>query len=262
MAEYRVPAVHSAHRLLEYLAGDQGHGASQTELARACDLSKSTAFALLATLEDLGWVRRDQARRYRLGPTLIGLGGAAARGVNVMGLAAEALAGLPDRLGLSFAVAYLTSDGDAQVAERLYPSVDEHVGVAIGARYGDRAGALGKAVLALHDDDEVRIELDRVPLHAHTERSITDPELLLADVRAARDRGWSASEGELNDNHAVVGFAPSADPRQQVFLLALGFPSQLPPAAVQEVGDELARLARDITRRAGLDVSAPDATAV
>jgi IclR family acetate operon transcriptional repressor len=251
-SNYTVPAVVSASQVLSHLAEDAPDGATQSELARAVGLSKSTAHNLLHTLELLGWVERDEARVYHLGSRLIGLGAAATRRVSVIGLAVRRLAGLPGEFGLSFAVAQLTADRQAQVVERLYPTTDEHVGITIGSRYGDHAGALGKAILALLPRGEAARVIRRSGLQSYTPRTIVDQAALLADVDAVRGRGWAASEGELNDNHAVVGFSPSSDRGQQIFLLALGFPSQLPHELTVRLGERMAAMARDLNQQAGL----------
>jgi IclR family acetate operon transcriptional repressor len=262
VSNYTVPAVVSASQVLSYLAEEAAGGATQSEVARAVGLSKSTAHNLLRTLEAVGWVHRDEARVYHLGSRLIGLGAAATRRVSVIGLAVRRMAALPVEHGLSFAVAQLTPDGDAQVVERLYPTTDEHVGVAVGSRYGDHAGALGKAMLALLPREEAARAIARDGLTSYTPRTIVDPAALLADVDEVRARGWAASEGELNDNHAVVGFAASSDPRQQVFLLALGFPSQLPHELTVRLGEELAAIAVELNRQAGLLPPTSSATTV
>ena len=252
MTQYQVPAVMAASRVLEHLANDAPDGQTQTELARAVGLSKSSAHNILATLEDLGWVQRDQARLYHLGSRLIGLGAAATRRISIVGLAARRVSGLASEYGLSFAVAQMTPANEAQVVERTYPTTDEHVGIAIGSRYSDHAGALGKAMLALRPPEEAERQIGAATLTAYTPRTITDTGRLCDDIAESRRRGWAASLGELNDNYAVVGFAPSRDPAQQIFLLGLGFPSQLPLDRMTHVGEHLARLAEELNREAGL----------
>ncbi|MBS1881564.1 MAG: helix-turn-helix domain-containing protein [Actinobacteria bacterium] len=252
MSEYRVPALLAASRLLNYLADKAPDGATQSELAGGVELSKSSAHNMLATLEDIGWVHRDAARLFRLGPGLIHLGSAATKGGSVVALARDRIGGLAAEYGISFAIARRTVEGDAQVVDRHYPSTDEHVGVRIGARYDGKAGALGKALLALMSEAEAEAVLADQKLVAHTPRTITDSARLLAEADEARQRGWAASEGELNDNYAVVGFAPSKDPTQQIFLLGLGFPSQLDAAQVKRLGKRLAALAVELNHEAGL----------
>lgn len=252
MTRYLVPAVVSANGILQYLATDAPEGATHSEIAQALGLSKSSAHNLLGTLEEIGWVQRNEARAYLLGSRLIGLGAAATRRISVVGLAVRRLATFAHEYGLSFAVAQLTPEGDAQVVERIYPSSDEHVGIAIGSRYGDFAGALGKAILALESPETARELVEGTELRAFTTRTITDPEALLAEAAEIRGRGWAASEGELNDNRAVVGYSRSSDPAQQVFLLGLGFPSQLPHERVVALGERLAALARELNEEVGL----------
>src|SRR6187399_567882 len=71
-----VPAVARAVRALELLAGSDGR--SLADLSRALSVGPSSLLAILTTLRRAGLVTRDERGRYRLGPGLAALGGAAA----------------------------------------------------------------------------------------------------------------------------------------------------------------------------------------
>jgi IclR family acetate operon transcriptional repressor len=246
-----VPAVSSAIRILAELAEADGNGASHGDLVRETGISKSTMHNLLATLESEGYVRRNpRTRRFHLGGTLIPLGAAAARQVRSLTIAMERLPGLALEHDLSVAVGQVTPDGDAQIIERAYPPQPVHVGIRIGSRYGYFDGAIGKCLLAALDPvkAEELVRNRRIP--AHTERTLTDPARLLADVARVRERGWAASIGEYNRNIAVSASIGGTNGIEGV-LLALGFPDDVPSERVPPIGDALRDVADRITAHAG-----------
>jgi DNA-binding IclR family transcriptional regulator len=252
MSEYRVPAVVSAVRVLNVLDADGDGGVSQSELVRATGLSKSTMHNLLKTLEAENFVRRDaQSRRYRLGPALIPLGAAASRQTQLIQLTFDAIAPLAARHGLSFAVAQRTPDDHAQIIERFYPPQDVHVGVTIGSRFGIFDGALGKALLASVGPKRAERLVRRRKLPAHTDSTITDPAALLGQVAEVRERGWAVSEQELNQNNAVAVPVRGLSGEVELYLLALGFPSQLDGEQLTATGRLLREVAESVMEAAG-----------
>src|SRR4029079_4426344 len=73
----RVQSVARAAELLKAL-GAHGGPATVFELAARCGLNRSTAWRILATLQDEGLVERDPAAgRYEIGYALVALGAAA-----------------------------------------------------------------------------------------------------------------------------------------------------------------------------------------
>lgn len=237
---YRVPAVLGAVRALDVLAALNGAGASLSEVARAIGRSKSTVFNLLATLDDEGLVFRDPAtRRYHLGARLIPLGAAAAREARPLAAAVGRARELAAEQGLSVAVAQVVGGLTAQVVESATPSSGLHVGITIGDRFGVFDGAIGKSLLAgmAPEDCERAVRGGAPP--AHTERTLTDAEALIADVERARARGWAASVGELNENNAVAASILGSLGEPLLILAALGFASQLTEERVATVGARL-----------------------
>jgi DNA-binding IclR family transcriptional regulator len=251
-ARYRVPAVSAAIRLLAQLAEGDGRGFSQAELARETGISKSTIHNLLGTLEEAGYVRRSSATlRYQLGGALIPLGTAAARQVRTITLAMDRLPELASEHRVSAAIAQVTPAGDTQVVDRAYPPESVHVGVRIGSRYGYLDGAIGKCLLAALQPAAAERILRAGPIPAHTDRTVTRPEELLAEVELVRARGWGASIGEYNENIAVAATILGLDGSAEAVLLALGFPSDIPEPAVPVIGQALAREAAAISAHAG-----------
>lgn len=253
MSDYRVPAVVGAIKILEELGVRGESGATQSELASATELSKSTMHNLLSTLEANNFVRRDpDSRIFRLGAALIPLGAAASRQIRLVKTAIDRIAPLAAEHGLSFAVAQRTPEGEAQVIERFYPPHDVHVGITIGSRYGPLDGALGKVLLSGMDRASAAKAVETGRLPAHTPATITSPASLLDEVDEVRARGWASSLGELNENHAVAAPIWGLNGQIELFLLALGFPTQLGGSVLAETGQLLREQADSIMAESGI----------
>lgn len=246
---YLVPAVVAASKLLDALAAAGPQGASAAELARSAQISRSSAHNLLATLLHEGLAERDPAtRNLRLGPRTVALGAAAAQGRSALGLAVERAGALAHELGLTIAVCQ--ADGDrAVLVEQRTPPAGVHVALTPGSRFGPFDGALGKCLLAGAEPAAARRTIAAGRLPAHTERTLTDPDALLAEVELARERGWATSLGEFRPNNAVAAAIPGADGRPALLLLALGLVDQLPLERVEEVGERLRAVADEIALR-------------
>lgn len=249
---YRVPAVMSAASILDAIARAPD-GLTHTELVRELELSKSSAHNLLTTLESLGWVRRDpRGRAYRLGGGLVRLGAFAVRQVDALALAIERTHEISGEHHLTVIAAQPLGRGDVEVVQVAFPD-DTHVGISLGMRYSWFDGAVGKVLLALEPPAEaealVRERARQIP--AHTERTLTDPDALLADVEHVRTVGYGASIGEYRHNNAVAVPVQDADGTLAAVLIAIGFPDQLTRDAIPSIGHTLRDVADAITAECG-----------
>jgi DNA-binding IclR family transcriptional regulator len=250
-APYHVPAVISAVRLLSIMADDPRTPMSQAELARDAEMSKSTAHNLLLTLEYLGYVRRDPAsRRYVLGPALIALGRAASRHHALLDRAEEEATQLAATLGLEFAVARRLGD-EMEIVFAAPPPSGMHISAMVGTRLGRFDGAVGKCLLADLPVAEAECAIRSAKLIPRTPATVTDPDQLLVEVRAAQDRGYATAAGEIWEIHAVVAPIYNAASELELMLLGFGFPSQLPPDRLTALGDTLRAAADRVSESGG-----------
>jgi DNA-binding IclR family transcriptional regulator len=159
-------------RILEHLAAT-GSPQPVMAIATAVDLHRSITYRLLRTLEDRGFVERDDAGRFGLGLTVSVL----ARGVrtSLQAAATARLAPLVERFGCTGFVVVRAGD-DAVTLTSVEPrDVPSHVTRRPGTRHPIGRGAPGLALLMPEPDaDDDRPEL-----------------------RTARTTGWAVSEGEV-----------------------------------------------------------------
>jgi DNA-binding IclR family transcriptional regulator len=179
--------------VLEYVARAEG-GVRITDLAGDLNLTKSNAFRVLKTLESAGYVRQDLAsKNYSISIKLWELGTLvqAQRDLRAQAQGPLQKLSLDSRETVHLAVL----DG----AEVLYvDKIDSSEPVAAYTRLGGRAPAYcvatGKALLSQLGEDALAPLL--VDLRRHSEFTITDPEVLRAELRKAKSANYSINRGE------------------------------------------------------------------
>jgi IclR family transcriptional regulator, acetate operon repressor len=188
-----VQSVERAFALLETMAA-AGGTMGLSGLAAASGLPLPTIHRLVRTLVTLGYVRQQPSREYALGPRLIGLGDAASRLIGVW--ARPHLALLVAELGESANLALL--DGSEVVYVAQVPGRHAmRMFTEVGRRVSPHCTAVGKALLAQMDREQVVEVLGRTDLVAHTEHTITDRAAYLRELGRVRVRGYAVDEGEL-----------------------------------------------------------------
>jgi DNA-binding IclR family transcriptional regulator len=186
----RVQSVARAADLLRALDAP----ATVFELADRCGLNRSTAWRILATLEDSGLVERDPASgRYAVGYALVAL--AAGAGHEPLVRRAH-----PHLRALAEACAETASLAVPRALQLVY--VDQvqapHVMAAnwLGRPTPLHATSTGKAFLAWLAADELAAALP-ARLQRFTDTTITTRAALRAELAGVRARGHAASRGEL-----------------------------------------------------------------
>jgi DNA-binding IclR family transcriptional regulator len=98
---------------------------------------------------------------------------------------------------------------------------------------------MGKMLLAMTDDPEAEVaslgELERF-----TDRTLSDPSTLVADLHASRARGWSLNDGERHDGvRAIAVLAPNAPGLAPSAVAVQGPALRLTDDRLAAVADEL-----------------------
>jgi IclR family acetate operon transcriptional repressor len=192
-----VQTIERAFHLLEVLAAGGGE-MSISQLADESGLPMPTIHRLLRTLVAQGYVRQQPSRRYALGPRLIWLGESAERL-----LAAWALPHLEKLVAeLDETVNVAMLDGDRAVYVAQVPGTRPmRTFTEVGRRVHLHSTGVGKALLAALPDEQMIDLVGRIPL----------PDVLLADLRAARVNGFSVDDGEQDIGVRCVAVAMPAD---------------------------------------------------
>jgi IclR family transcriptional regulator, acetate operon repressor len=238
-------SVQSVGRVLDLLeiVGETGGEIGLSELSTRSGLPLPSIHRLVRTLVDRGYMRQLPNRRYALGARLIPLGQVA--GTMLGAWARPVLAELVDLLGETANLAVL--DGDAAMYVGQVPSRHSmRMFTEVGRRVFAHCTGVGKALLSQLPDDDVRELLARTGMPAQTPHTITDPEVLLAELAHIRVEGHAVDEGEQE-----VGVRCVAVPVQS----ALGTRAISVSGPAPRMTPELVARAVPLLRQSGLRLS-------
>lgn len=187
------PGVKSAMRtvaLLDFFAR-QGGMYSLTAIQQELGYPKSSLYALLRTLVQLGWVETDPTGTlYRIGMQALLVGASYIDGDPVVGMAHETLEWLAEATGEAVHLGRLDGLDVVDLSSR--PSRhDLRPVVRVGRRMPAHSTALGKALLADRPSPDLPGELER-----QTEQTVTDPKALAEELRRVRERGYAIDREE------------------------------------------------------------------
>lgn len=200
---------------------------SLTELASQIGLDKSTVHRILATLKENGYVHQNAVtRKYTMGYAVFSLG---RRYFTHLGgtLRAEAepfLARLRDTSGETACLAMLSNSHWVYVAQAESRQEIRRV-VDIGRLYPLHCGAAGKAILAHLPPRDIERYIRQSAFTPLTDRTITDPGVLLKDLENVRLTGYSVSMGETVPGAASVAVPLLADYGNPIGALAVSGPA-------------------------------------
>lgn len=197
---------------------------SITDIARVCKTNKSTVHRLLQALGETGLTIQDPVNhRYYIGPVITQIASnpyvthehLVSCSINEMrylsNLTGESI-GLSVLIGLQYVILYeIGSIYDFAITAKRRISGNIH------------AGAPSKAMLSQLNNRELNIVLTNLVLEPLTERTLTDKEELLAELKKVRRQGYAISCGEINPGAMCI----SAPIRNYVL-----------PAALNVVGPE------------------------
>ena len=225
-----IEAVDRAARVLFALAA-RPVASTLAEIAMGSELSKPTAFRILSTLIESGFVAQNAPTgAYRLGAAPLRLAAQTLRRVAVREPALRAMRRVRDEVRET--VVLSIRDGDFRYNIDSVEA-DNAIGQAqrIGVPIPLFAGAASRVLLAGMSDDELRAYLDRTELSRFSEATIVDRDALMAEIELARARGYAISSGEFTAaGHAVAKAV--RDPRgRAIAALHVSVPrSRLTPA--------------------------------
>lgn len=206
---YYVRAVGKAVLVLEALA-DGPADLTLAEICRRVRLNRATAYRLLATLERHHFVQRTELGTYRLGLSLMALGGAVQRQSVLAEHASPHMRDLARSLDMTSVLSVLDGD-EALCLQRMEAGGMLVVRFRPGEHLPLHTGAGPLLLLASLADPEVDRILSR-PLVAFTPRTICEPAEIRALLTEARRDGVAYSDEDVTLGVGAIG-AKVASPR-------------------------------------------------
>ncbi|MDP3893360.1 IclR family transcriptional regulator [Nocardioides sp.] len=199
-----VQSVDRAITVLEILAREGSAGVS--EVASEVGVHKSTAFRLLAALEDRDLVEQNHERgKYQLGFGVLRLAGAIPTRLDVVRQAQSVVDDLAARLDETINVAVVRKHYAVHVQQALGSAAVASQNW-VGQLTPLHATSSGKVLLAFMSDEQCNAILDEAGLQEFTEHTITSRKALLEQLRQVRVDGFATAieEYETGLNAAAV----------------------------------------------------------
>ncbi|WP_077620823.1 IclR family transcriptional regulator [Bacillus sinesaloumensis] len=186
---------------------------SQTlqQIAKETELTSSTALKILDTLQLIGYVQKDEeTKKFRLGKSIIKYANKALNQTDIKDIAKPYLEKLRKQttetvhLGIldQASIVYITK------LESFNPiSLYSRVGKAIPLY----CSAMGKAILADQNDQQIESYLNSITLEKKTENTLTTKEDFMIEINNIRERGYSFDNEEHEADIFCVGASITVD---------------------------------------------------
>ena len=193
-AAYFVPGLHRGLRILEIL-GAADTPKSVSEVAKALDVGRSSAFRYIYTLKQEAYIKEgEQKNTYTLGPRVMNLGFAYLNQQPIAEIARPYLSGLRDKTGISAHLSVLEGHdvlylGSHQARTGFISNM------VTGTRRKAYASPIGWCLLDRLSDDEIKIMCESGSMEEVTEHTPTNYKALLQRINNARKHGHVYSKG-------------------------------------------------------------------
>ncbi|PRX03999.1 UNVERIFIED_ORG: IclR family transcriptional regulator [Martelella mediterranea] len=197
-----VAAVLKVFAVLETLA--ENRSAALAEIAQSAMTSKSTTHRLLHTMMELGYVAQDEkSERYELTPRLFSLAAQTMKSqADILRVADKAMGRLSRATGESINLGIF--DGREQRVVYIH-QYDSSYSLSMNSTLGTRnplhSTALGKALLAFRDDEEIEGRLAVMDMEVSAPNTVTDKAVLRQQLQAVRENGYAE---EIEESEAGV----------------------------------------------------------
>ncbi len=191
--------IKSLDRALEVLiALGEMQGGTLSEIAGALDQSPATIYRVLTTFQGRGFADFDeQSQQWSIGPAAFLTGSHFLRRTSLVDRARPIMRDLMEATGET---ANLGIERDGKVL--FLGQVETHATIRAffppGTASAMHASGIGKALLCRMDDKRQRQVLAAGKLEQFTPHTLTDPEAMIADLHAAKARGYAVDGEERN----------------------------------------------------------------
>ena len=247
---YNVRAVERALQILESFSEDNPE-LGLSEITQIVDLHKATTFRIVTTLLNFGYLERTpDGQKYRLGMRLASLGCNVIQRMDVRREALPYMQRLVDQWGESVDLSVFERE-DVFFVETIQGNHALTFAAGVGKHLPLHCTANGKVFLAFLPPDKLDDFLGR-PLPAYTDKTITSPEKLRAQLTEVRRLGYAIDDEEFEVG--VLALSVPIRNQQGDVVAAIGMPipvSRLKTEQLPAITAALCDTATVISQRMG-----------
>jgi len=222
------------------------------EVARETTLSPSTVGRIMAYMKDLGILNQDsETHLYMMGSKVLAWAGIYMVTSDVRTIALPVMVHLQEQTRETISL-YILEGSDRVCVERLESPETVRIVARVGRRIPLYAGSAGKVFLAFMPENRREKILRDIDLEPMTERTITDVDVLRANLSQIREKGYAVSRGEWIIDASGTA-APIFDQRGQITAaISISGPGQrFTDEKIKEMADLLVREAAQISFELG-----------
>lgn len=210
--ETMVKTTTKSFQIVEYL--HESRGAGITDIASHLEMSKSTVYKHLRTLETERYVVKKEDGTYATGLRFLSLGVGARRQQRIYKTAKPEIQRLAEKSG-EMANLMIEEHGRGIFLFRADSSQAVNLDTHAGREVYLHTTAMGKAILAFLSEQTVTQIIDRHGLPRMTEHTITDRDILFEELEVIEERGWAVDKEERLEGLCCVA-APITAPDGEV----------------------------------------------
>lgn len=231
---------------------------SAQEIAKACSMSRPTAYRLLTTLMSRGFVRTDGGYNYLLGTKLLSLGKIVLDGLDLQEIARphlHELCAISNETGnLSILdgvdILYIGKEESPQTAEN--PNFVQ-LRSYVGTRLTVHSSAMGKAILANLLPEECQKLVNQIlPLKPYTRYTITNLNTLMHELERIRQHGYAIDDREVDDGTRCVAAPVFGNTGRVVAAMSIAGPAyRLTLDHLHQLSKEVIRVTQTLSSQLG-----------
>ncbi len=245
---YEAPSVKRAFQILDLVAR-QDNSLTISDLSRELGISKSTVHGIAQALEGIGAVvRNGETKCYTLGMTLLQLAHTAYARLDLKDVARPVMEDLMRSTRQTVFLGIRAGDR-VSIIDTVESTEDLKITAHIGARIPLMVGATGKVFMAALPEAEVKQMIRAVGLRQNTEKSITDSDQYLEEIRRVRKDGYAIDHGEYLQGVKAVAAPMYVPGRQMCAIWVVGFSRSMKTEKMTAMAVETKRAAEAISQK-------------
>ena len=221
---------------------------SLIEISGMLNMPKTTTFALIATIEDHGFLNQDSVSgKYKLGLSVIELYNALSNRINIKDEAAALLQPISERYGKNVHITTLIRN-EVIYLESIIPTGGMTIKTIVGSRAPANCTSTGKAFLSCLSETDLDKLLEEYPLQSLTPNSITDIGKLKTELNHIREVGYAIDSEESILGVRGVGLAVKNNIGKALIGISVaGLTTYLSDDMINECIVELKRIAGELS---------------
>lgn len=247
--KYILSSVNNTLKIIDCL-GESG-ALPLVQITEKLGLGKSSVFRMLSTLEQAGYVEKTPKLEYRLSPKFIELGSKVLNRINPNKIIQEYLIQLRDQFNESTHHGVISANLNVLVVNKATSERAIRMTSEVGGTLPAYASGMGKAILAFSLDSELEQMIRQHEYFAYTNKTITDPDVLLQTLHTIKSQGYSMDDEEAEEGLTCYAAPILDNDGKAVSAISISGPTQRMEAQKHEIITAVKQAAQEIAQKIG-----------